>query len=65
MNNLQQHYKNFQILQTPESKVEYLKQQREKLLKYRINVNNLIRAWSLDDWPWKNKPKEDPNRIGF
>ena len=65
MNTLHQQYKNFQILQTPESKVEYLKQQREKLSRYNINVNNLIRAWSLNDWPWNNKQKEDPNRIGF
>ena len=65
MTNLQQHYKNFQILQTPESKIEYLKQQQTKLSKYTINVPRLIRAWSLNDWPWNNKSKEDPDRIGF
>jgi len=65
MTNLQQHYKNFQILQTPESKIEYLKQQQTKLSKYNINVPRLIRAWSLNDWPWNNKQREDPDRIGF
>ena len=32
LTNLQQHYLNFQILQTKESKIEYLKQQQTKFL---------------------------------
>ena len=51
MSNLQQHYLNFQILQTKESKIEYLKQQQSKLSQYNINVPNLIKAWSTNDWP--------------
>ena len=65
MSNLQQHYLNFQILQTKESKIEYLKQQQTKLSQYNINVQNLIKAWETNNWPWNNKIKEDPDRIGF
>ena len=65
MTKLQQHFLNFQILQTKESKIEYLKQQQTKLSQYNINVQNLIKAWETNNWPWNNKIKEDPDRIGF
>tara|TARA_B100000035_G_scaffold298261_1_gene291830 strand:- start:593 stop:790 length:198 start_codon:yes stop_codon:yes gene_type:complete len=65
MTKLQQHFLNFQILQTKESKIEYLKQQQTKLSEYNINVQNLIKAWETNNWPWNNKIKEDPDRIGF
>ena len=65
MTKRQQHFLNFQILQTKESKIEYLKQQQTKLSEYNINVQNLIKAWETNNWPWNNKIKEDPDRIGF
>ena len=65
MTKLQQHFLNFQILQTKESKIEYLKQQQTKLSEYNINVQNLIKAWETNNWPWNNKTKDDPDRIGF
>jgi|TARA_B000000441_G_C21509076_1_gene213900 hypothetical protein len=60
MSNLQQHYLNFQILQTKESKIEYLKQQQSKLSQYNINVPNLIRAWSTNDWPHLRPKQTNP-----
>ena len=59
MSNLQQHYLNFQILQTKESKIEYLKQQESKLSEFNINVPNLIKAWETNNWPHLNKVKTD------
>ena len=56
---LQQHYLNFQILQTKESKIEYLKQQESKLSEFNINVPNLIKAWETNNWPHLNKVKTD------
>ena len=58
-NTLQQHYLNFQILQTKESKIEYLKQQESKLSEFNINVPNLIKAWETNNWPHLNKVKTD------
>ena len=60
MYNLQQHYLNFQILQTKESKIEYLKQQQSKLSQYNINVPNLIKAWSTNDWPHLRPKQTNP-----
>tara|TARA_Y100000816_G_scaffold263700_1_gene222276 strand:+ start:125 stop:313 length:189 start_codon:yes stop_codon:yes gene_type:complete len=60
MSNLQQHYLNFQILQTKESKIEYLKQQQSKLSQYNINVPNLIKAWSTNDWPHLRPKQTNP-----
>lgn len=58
-NTLQQHYLNFQILQTKESKIEYLKQQESKLSEFNINIPNLIKAWETNNWPHLNKVKTD------
>ena len=60
LTNLQQHYLNFQILQTKESKIEYLKQQQSKLSQYNINVPNLIKAWSTNDWPHLRPKQTNP-----
>ena len=60
LTNLQQHFLNFQILQTKESKIEYLKQQQSKLSKYNINVPNLIKAWSTNDWPHLRPKQTNP-----
>ena len=60
MSNLKQHYLNFQILQTKESKIEYLKQQQSKLSQYNINVPNLIKAWSTNDWPHLRPKQTNP-----
>jgi len=60
MTTLQQHYLNFQILQTKESKIEYLKQQQSKLSQYNINVPNLIKAWSTNDWPHLRPKQTNP-----
>ena len=60
LTNLQQHFLNFQILQTKESKIEYLKQQQSKLSQYNINVPNLIRAWSTNDWPHLRPKQTNP-----
>ena len=60
LTNLQQHFLNFQILQTKESKIEYLKQQQSKLSQYNINVPNLIKAWSTNDWPHLRPKQTNP-----
>ena len=60
MTTLQQHYLNFQILQTKESKIEYLKQQQSKLSQYNINVPKLIKAWSTNDWPHLRPKQTNP-----
>ena len=60
LTNLQQHFLNFQILQTKESKIEYLKQQQTKLSKYNINVPNLIKAWANNDWPHLRPKQTNP-----
>ena len=65
MNKLQQHYYNFQSEPTIPHKILYLQKHQNDLSRYNINVNNLIKAWETNNWPWNNKQKEDPNRIGF
>ena len=65
MNKLQQHYYNFQSEPTIPHKILYLQKHQDDLSRYNINVNNLIKAWETNNWPWNNKQKEDPNRIGF
>ena len=65
MNKLQQHYINFQSEPTIPHKILYLQKHQNDLSRYNINVNNLIKAWETNNWPWNNKQKEDPNRIGF
>ena len=65
MNKLQQHYHNFQREPTIPHKILYLQKHSNELSKYNININNLIKAWETNNWPWNNKQKEDPNRIGF
>jgi len=65
MNKLQQHYYNFQSEPTIPHKILYLQKHSNELSKYNININNLIKAWETNNWPWNNKQKEDPNRIGF
>ena len=65
MTKLQQHYYNFQSELTIPHKILYLQKHQNDLSRYNINVNNLIKAWETNNWPWNNKQKEDPNRIGF
>ena len=65
MSKLQQHYYNFQLEPTIPNKILYLKKHSKDLSRYNININNLIRAWETNNWPWNNKSKEDPDRIGF
>ena len=65
MTKLQQHYINFQSEPTIPHKILYLQKHQNDLSRYNINVNNLIKAWETNNWPWNNKQKEDPNRIGF
>ena len=65
MSKLQQHYYNFQLEPTIPNKILYLKKHSKELSRYNININNLIRAWETNNWPWNNKQKEDPDRIGF
>ena len=65
MTKLQQHYYNFQLELTIPNKILYLKKHSKDLSRYNININNLIKAWETNNWPWNNKQKEDPDRIGF
>ena len=65
MTKLQQQYYNFQLEPTSPNKILYLKKHSKDLSRYNINLNNLIRAWETNNWPWNNKQKEDPDRIGF
>ena len=65
MNKLQQHYYNFQSQPTIPHKILYLQKHSNDLSQYNIKVDNLIKAWETNNWPWNNKPKEDLDRIGF
>ncbi len=65
MTKLQQHYYNFQLEPTIPNKILYLKKHSKELSKYNIDINNLIKAWETNNWPWNNKQKEDPDRVGF
>ena len=40
--------------------LEYIKQQQTKLSKYNINVSNLIKAWSNNDWPHLRPKQTNP-----
>jgi len=65
MTKLQQHYINFQSQPTIPNKILYLQKHQNELSTYNINIKNLIKAWETNNWPWNNKVKEDPDRIGF
>ncbi len=65
MTKLQQHYINFQSLPTIPNKILYLQKHQNELSTYNINVPNLIKAYVNNNWPWNNKTKDDPDRIGF
>jgi len=65
MNKVQQQYHNLQLEPTRPHKILYLQKQQKEIARYNININNLIRAWETNNWPWNNKQKDDPNRIGF
>ena len=65
MTKLQQHYINFQSQPTIPNKILYLQKHQNELSTYNINIQNLIKAWETNNWPWNNKVKEDPDRIGF
>ena len=58
MNKLQQHYYNFQSEPTIPHKILYLQKHSNDLSQYNIKVDNLIKAWSTNKWPW-NQPKND------
>ncbi len=62
MSKLQQHYYNFQSLPTVPEKILYLQKHSKDLYQYNINVRNLIRAWSTNDWPHL-RPKQE--HAGF
>ena len=51
MTKLQQHYINFQSQPTIPHKITYLQKHQNELSTYNINVPNLIKAWSTNDWP--------------
>lgn len=65
MTTLQQHYIKFQSQPTIQHKILYLQKNQNDLSQFNINISNLIRAWETNNWPWNNKIKEDPDRIGF
>ena len=50
MTKLQQHYINFQSQPTIPHKITYLQKHQNELSTYNINVPNLIKAWSTNDW---------------
>ena len=57
MTKLQQHYINFQSQPTIPHKILYLQKNQNDLSTYNINVPNLIKAWSTNDWP-NLRPKQ-------
>ena len=65
MTKLQQHYYNFQSEPTIPHKILYLQKHSNDLSQYNIKVDNLIKAWSTNNWSWNNKSKDDLDRIGF
>ena len=65
MSKLQQHYINFQSQPTIPHKILYLQKHQNELSLFNINVQNLIKAYETNNWPWNNKTKDDPERIGF
>ena len=60
MSKLQQHYINFQSQPTIPHKILYLQKNQNDLSQYNIKVDNLIKAWETNKWPW-NQPKNDNN----
>ena len=46
MSKLQQHYINFQSLQTIQQKILYLQNNQKELSQYNINIPNLISHWN-------------------
>ena len=60
MNKLQQHYINFQSQPTIPHKILYLQKHSKDLYQYNINVRNLIRAWTTNDWPHLRPKQEHP-----
>jgi hypothetical protein len=46
MSKLQQHYTNFQSLQTIQQKILYLQNNQKELSQYNINIPNLISHWN-------------------
>ena len=63
MTKLQQHYINFQSQPTIPHKIQYLQKNQNELSTYNINVPNLIKAWSTNDWPWLRPKQTNPGNI--
>ena len=60
MTKLQQHYINFQSQPTIPNKILYLQKNQKELSTYNINVLNLIKAWSTNDWPHLRPKQTNP-----
>ena len=60
MTKLQQHYINFQSQPTIPHKILYLQKNQNALSTYNINVSNLIKAWSTNDWPHLRPKQTNP-----
>ena len=60
MSKLQQHYINFQSQPTIPNKILYLQKNQKELSTYNINVSNLIKAWSTNDWPHLRPKQTNP-----
>ena len=63
MTTLQQHYINFQSQPTIPPKNLYLQKNQNDLSTYNINVPNLIKAWSTNDWTWLRPKPTNPGNI--
>ena len=63
MTKLQQHYITFQSQPTIPHKIQYLQKNQNELSTYNINVPNLIKAWSTNDWPWLRPKQTNPGNI--
>ena len=60
MTKLQQHYIKFQSQPTIPNKILYLQKNQKELSTYNINVLNLIKAWSTNDWPHLRPKQTNP-----
>ena len=60
MSKLQQHYINFQSQPTIPNKILYLQKKQKELSTYNINVPNLIKSWSNNDWPHLRPKQTNP-----
>ena len=60
MTKLQQHYINFQSQPTIPNKILYLQKNQKELSTYNINVPNLKKAWSTNDWPHLRPKQTNP-----